>query len=229
VSSGIHGSDIVHEYLSSVARETQFELDEIEPRDEYDGEVSYGSIYDLESLLENINNSFEPEYPAEELTEELDEIYRSIKTTVEGNKKLDGLNALRIGWDKPKENRTWREWKKDFRDKNLIDESGEVTKKGQIFLEERLDRLDTGEAYRTLSTKKGYGNEGKKIELFLLQPLRLTHGEQAEITGMNKRTVTSTISDFKDTNLLDENENYTPSGGEVLQLIEYQLENLDNF
>lgn len=229
MANGVHSSDIVQRYLSRVAEEIK-ELNYTDTsRDcNFDGKLTYSGDIDIETALEENRNYTDPP-DFDRPFSELDDIYSVLSTTAQGNQRLEGLNAVVIGWDSPVEGRTWRDWKQKYREKGLIEgmESPSVTEKGELFLDKRIDGIDTGEFYRALTTK-GSSNSGKKIKALILQPSDLTHKEISEITGMPKRTVTSTLSDLQDIEVLKDDQELTNRGKEGIELIKYQVEGLDS-
>lgn len=227
MANGVHGSDIVHIYLSRVAEELlEISYEEMSDASYFNGELNYTGDIDIEAVLEESCDEI-PYVKSKGPFGELDDAYSVLDTTSSYNKRLDGLNALKIGWDKPVQGRTWRDWKQNYRDEGLISgfQEPEVTEKGELFLDKRLDSIDTGKFYRALKSK-GSSNSGRKIEAFVLQPSDLTHREISRITGMPKRTVTSTFSDLRDIGVLNDDNNLTEAGVEGLKLIRYQLDEL---
>jgi len=229
MANGVHSSDIVQRYLSRVAEEIK-ELNYTDTsRDRsFDGELTYSGDIDIETALEE-NRKYNHRPDFDRPFSELDDIYSVLSTTAQGNQRLEGLNAVVIGWDSPVEGRTWRDWKQKYRERGLIEgmESPSVTEKGELFLDKRIDGIDTGEFYRALTTK-GSSNSGKKIKAFILQPSDLTHKEISQITGMPKRTVTSTLSDLQDIEVLKDDQDLTNRGKEGIELIKYQVQGLDS-
>ena len=229
MARGVHGSDIVHDYLSRVAEELQeIKCEEMFNTSYFNGELDYSGDIDVKAAIEESGDDI-PHLNTAGPFCELEDAYSVLETTSSGNKRLDGLNALKIGWDKPVQGRTWRDWKQNYREKGLISgvEDPEVSEKGELFLDKRLSSNDTGKFYRALKSK-GSSNLGRKIEAFILHPSDLTHRDIARITGMPKGTVTSTFSDLRDIGMLSEDNDLAKTGVEGLELIRYQLNELDS-
>jgi hypothetical protein len=45
----------------------------------------------------------------------LDQIYDSLKTTYSGNPKLEGIRSIKIGWDTPVSENSFRHWRESLR------------------------------------------------------------------------------------------------------------------
>ncbi|MEF8880728.1 MAG: hypothetical protein V5A72_02785 [Candidatus Nanohaloarchaea archaeon] len=228
MANGVHSSDIVHMYLSRVAEEIiELNYTDISNGCDFDGDLTYSGDIDIGAALEE-DRDYNPAVDFDGPFAELDDTYSVLSTTASGNQRVEGLDAVNIGWDAPVEGRTWRDWKQNYREEGLTEgiKTPSVTDKGEIFLDKRIDDIDTGEFYRALSTK-GSSNSGKKIKALILQPSGLTHNEISKITGMPKRTVTSTFSDLEDIGVLNDDQELTNLGKEGVELIKYQLEGLE--
>jgi hypothetical protein len=244
MANGPHSSDIVQTYILQAMRSTASQQDfedVIDLSHSHDGEIewSIGEVFH-DSVLKEFDNgeswgeSFDtPDYGLKAL----DQIYGLLDTTSEGNKRLEGLRALDIGWDFPVDGRTKRDWIRNYRTAGLVDDDEEVTPEGRIFLEtdprdyelEGIGVEDVGEVYRDLNTRKLSGDEptGQRLEAIFFYGGGMDHTEVSDATGMAYRTTKKTAYDLRDAGVLTDSYILTPEGYEFANMVMDQLDRLE--
>lgn len=248
MAEGPHSSDVVHRYLQQVM-ETVYptsEAAEVLSDDAFSGEETW-EVEDVElsNLMEDRANGEnvlrKPTYGFQAL----DQIFGAVKTTQNGNKKLEGLRAFRIPWDTPidQEGRSWGYWTEEYDNAGLIPEQGSThdvdpTPEGDIFLDIDPRQYDTkdigveeiGEFYKTLSSQ-GYGtskeNNGRKVEAFFLYGAGLEHTEISNRTGIPESTARSMAGKLQDMGLMRSDYRLTEDGEKLGEMMLDQIDALE--
>ena len=238
---GPHCADNVQRYiLQTISRNeaTKIDFDTItDPSQQFNGqeEWSVGEVFDDEVLRTFEQPEIEIEGPAIGFRA-LDQVYDALETTHNGNKKLEGLRAIDIGWDVPfgEDSKTWWKWRKGYREAGLIDDNDELTPEGDIFLQTDprgydLDNVsieDVGQVYNALVTsgyKDNPEHNGRKIEALFLYGGGLNHKQVSNEAGIDEGTLRYTTDQLKDVGILTDDYMLTPEGYEFGQMVLDQI------
>jgi hypothetical protein len=245
MANGPHSSDVAQRYILQEMKAVgaEAELDDVmDISSSHDGrfEWSIGEVFE-----DSVLRDFDAEEHRDEALEEpgyglkaLDGIYGVVETTSDGNKRLEGLRALDIGWDFPVDGRTARDWKKNYRDAGLIDADENVTPEGRVFLDtdprdyelEDVGVENVGEVYRDLATKKvGESGEptGQKLEALFLYGSGMSHRDVSRATGLSYSTVKNFAYSARDHGILADSYRLTPEGFEFANMVMDQLDRLE--
>ena len=199
------------EILRKIQRRTNIDYEFSEDDlDRSQGQLSWGEIEDLfsDEALQEFSQGKTGSKQQEKVPvfRALDQIYDSLKTTYSGNPKLEGIRSIKIGWDPPVSENSFRHWRKSYDKAGLITDSGpepELTDEGEYFYDTfftdkepqydiSMDTDTIGEVFSDLMTQ-GYGDSeeytGKKIEAFLLYGTGLGHRSISEGVGISESTL----------------------------------------
>lgn len=239
---GPYCADTVQRYILQTLNDhkiSKLDFDElINPERSFNGQEkwSVGEVFDDEAL--QTFDETELERPENGLRA-LDQIYDALKTTQKNNKKLEGLRAMKIGWDLPFEegSKTHWKWCKQYREAGLIDDNDELTPEASIFLETdprgyKFDNIgveDVGEVYKTLVTSDYNDTDkhnGRKIEALFLYGGGLNHKQVSEEVGIHESTLRHTTEQLEDMGILTQDYMLRQEGYEFGQMVIDQLEGL---
>ncbi|MFB6190696.1 MAG: hypothetical protein ABEJ91_03945 [Candidatus Nanohaloarchaea archaeon] len=245
MANGPHCSDAAQRYI---LQEMKAVGAEAELGDVTDASSSHNGDFEWsigEVFQDSVLRDFDPEeHRGQDLRKPeyglraLDDVYGVVETTSDGNKRLEGLRALDIGWDFPVDGRTARDWKKNYRDAGLIDAEENVTPEGRVFLDtdprdyhlEDTGVEDVGEVYRDLATKKvGDGGEptGQKLEALFLYGSGMSHRDVSRATGLAYSTAKNFAYSAQDHGILSDSYRLTPRGFEFASMVVDQLDRLE--
>jgi hypothetical protein len=266
MGNGPHCADVAQRYILQTMLTGGLDEDlenAVDPSHTHDGmeEWSIGEVFEDEVLTDFKTDRFK--YPRLENPDygfrALDEVYGAVDTTIdtnsgERNKRLEGLRALRTGFEFPVEGRTMRDWIQNYREAGLIiQEEDEIqvdpetsavenvkpSPEGHVFLEtdprdyffKGIGVENVGEVYRDLTTKKlGENGEptGQKLEALFLYAAGLGHSEVSQATGLTYGTTKNFAYTMKDDHdLLTDNYRLTPEGFEFANMVLDQMDRLE--
>lgn len=243
MATGPHSSDTVQRYLRRINENMSFdEVPETRHREIFNGEVDWdtGDV-DL-SDIDFVENGEIQSYLPDTGLKALDNVYHAVKTTQNGNHKLEGLRTYRIPWDAPidTESRSWSLWVDDYSEAGLIDspedpDQADITPEGEIFLDidpsdydtENVGVEDVGDFYRTMTSQNGGEPDGSNIEAFLLYGSGISHTQVGDLLNMPESTARSTANILQDMGLLDENYGFTGDGAAFGEMVMDQVDALE--
>jgi hypothetical protein len=251
MANGPHCADAVEEYLRQAAvfsgDEELFEETDKGSVHEGELEVSLGDHFHEsgELIQEGEEEVFELPEVAENSFQALDEIYDALKTH-RGNNRLENFRygyAFSMNHRKGPAGGTWE---KEYLEAGLIDEEGEVTDEGEVFLDldprgndyrfdsvsvaPEEDEVGIGEIYnnlRTTSNSSSGENNGGKIHAFLLYAAGFEDREVAEAVDLEKSHLRQTKKDMKKMKLFDRDYSLTQDGRAMVHLMKDQIRSLE--
>jgi len=260
MANGPHSADDAQRYILQTMRSLapeEFEH-EVDHTESFNGteEWSAGEVFENGVLKEFDEEEPEtidetPEYGFKAL----DQIYGVIDTTKDsqgGYKRLEGLRALKTGWEFPVQGRTQRDWIQNFREAGLIWEEDDTIEmnldtgaidnirpspEGEVFLDTdprnyffiELGVENVGEVYRELSTRKMSDEPtGQKLEALFLYAGGLSHSEVSEATGMARSTARNFAQNMNERHgVLSEDYRLTQEGYEFANMVLDQMDRLE--
>jgi hypothetical protein len=253
MANGPHCADAVEEYLRQAAvfsGEEDFLEDWRDTGAEHEGEleISLGDHFDDSGdLIREAEDEEGLELPevADRGFRALDQVYDALKTH-RGNNRLENFRyGYAFGMDHRK-GPAGGTWEEEYLEAGLIDERGEVTDEGEIFLDldprgndysfdtvfvaPEEDEVGIGEVYnklRTTSNSNSGENNGGKIHAFLLYASGFEDREVAEAVDLEKSHVRQTKKDLREKNLFTRDYTLTQDGRAMVHLINDQIRSLE--